>query len=1698
MLFQSVAPAAFLVTPAYAATDAAVVTVSDVTLDFSEETNEFTLKGVASESTEFVLTYNDENDETPEEAILGTVEVSEGTFTKTVYAGTCSGEDCIAHEVTSGALQFNTADYSAEFSIVDDTLWLRSGKVATVATVEAGKTYVAPQNEDVTVTFTKLPENPGSLSIEEITLSDEQVLQLGALSNVAYDITSSMENGTFEYELTLPRPEGITEEVGMVYAESVGELAQAQPVDSDFVEEDAVIATGLDHFTVFVVTFEDPQDPTPTTAGYNDYWFDYAGGTISQVPSGTNGIISAEGDNHAEITGPVFTRWGGFKNDFPVLGYETTLDVYLDMTLADGSDKRFDFSSAINNPSGGHRRDFIIHLGTNPSVVGQWLASASNNAPGWPGNPDRNPATISESGWYTIEHSFKNVGGILEVTISLYKKGDATPVGSWVLSDPSDTIGGTVGGNRYGWFTSQRFDFDWLAIDNAAISSDDPTVTTVIIPKDNVSWLFNRDITTASPYNFTTDQASIGTGSLYAHPIANTYPVATKEGNDKFIAEDFVMSPIADINKITYDYMIGSGGDTSDANHFYMSVYANFGESPENKYYDCRYSVVPSVGSTSGFTTVTFDPSQAYPVATRTGSEASPYTCPTVPADMDTLSPGSIIRVYALNMGDTSMNDTGLDGYFDNVVVDKGAEITVYDFEPMSITAPTNLGWNLRSKSASANERPVDVICGGTTNADYQTYSNGMIAHNWETTESIPNLKYQRQWMWPGSGTWNTDGTVYSATNTNYATFGSSVGTEGTWNTRVRAWVDQNGNNTFDEGIDAVSDWSNECAVTYDRTAPSVPVNPSHNNVSIPTNNFDFDWDDSTDASLPITYEFQSSLNPAETDGVLTTGLWKSGTLPTSMIHSSGAPDGTWYWQVRAIDAAGNVSDWSEIWNVTLDKVAPTTPQILGFLSPDLACSSLSNTHSITVDWTDSTDAGSGFDHYEYFIDYPLVGGGRGQWTTNRTVSQYGGSLNEGLHSVKVRAVDALGHTSSWSNTCDITTDWTAPTTTLSSPEADSTTNGEITIAGTSTDTNGVNFVSLYYQLDGESDWTLIDTVDNGSDNSPFAFSYGWTPATSGVYNIKAAGTDVAGNVEASAYVYGVTYDVAIPALSILSPSADSAFNGEFTVHGTASDALSGIDKVRVRFRNESNNALVATFWATYNSSDDTWTIDINDGVNTLADGYYLVRVVAFDNSGNTRSRTVRRIYVDSVEPSSEITSPDNDFSGDEIETNSFDGLIAGTASDDNSGVAEVNLEIMYTPFGSTDSVYWNGTDWQTDSILVTATGTDTWSYQIDPDFVEDGIYDVTSHATDNAGNVESTYTIKIIYDKTIPEVTLTIDPSSPDGDNGWYRFTEPTITLDDTDNYEVGHIEYQWNTTNDGDWIEYTGPFNPPSEGQNVLYYRGIDKVGNVMTDLGVKDVKYDKTNPAGQPLNVKVENITADDADGLWEAPTDDSDVSKYVLEWKHEDGTTRGATVSRTTFKHKLDQLKDGLWTFSVKAMDAAGNFTEQKADFRVGPGPSTSSGETTTPAVLGVSTESISGTGVGGLFNTQSTAQDEENTEETEQADAQEGAAAGTDSEGDVLGESTCAPWLYYLPLFMLLLQVLVILGFEFFRRSPGLIKLVVAAGTTLAVIVVFNFLRDMSCYVDGSWLASIAQWFPGISIAFGVITKMIAYGFIEEA
>ncbi|MFT5849794.1 MAG: hypothetical protein ACI9H6_000613 [Patiriisocius sp.] len=214
---------------------------------------------------------------------------------------------------------------------------------------------------------------------------------------------------------------------------------------------------------------------------------------------------------------------------------------------------------------------------------------------------------------------------------------------------------------------------------------EEPTVSseTIVVTGDTIGitggWWFNRDANNATPIEFNTDQASIGVGSLYVEPLPADAP-------RKFIGEFYSGQKIADTGSFSYDFRIGVGGDASDENEFYMNVYANYGESDPAKYYDCKYDVVPTVGSTGSFTTVTFDPTQAYPVTTRTGGSASPYTCPAIPADMDDDSEDSVFRMFALNMGDTSANDENLDGHFDNVVnvvtTGSNTHTTTFDFEP--------------------------------------------------------------------------------------------------------------------------------------------------------------------------------------------------------------------------------------------------------------------------------------------------------------------------------------------------------------------------------------------------------------------------------------------------------------------------------------------------------------------------------------------------------------------------------------------------------------------------------------------------------------------------------------------------------------------------------------------------------------------------------------------------------------------------------------------------------------------------------------------------------------------------------------------------------------------------------------------------------------------------------------------------------
>ena len=219
-------------------------------------------------------------------------------------------------------------------------------------------------------------------------------------------------------------------------------------------------------------------------------WFGVSGSNITRVPdfhpsTYANMVDSASGDWHARLDidpspascafgggiAPIFfgprTNWGGFSSIFPPGGYTTRVDVYLDVGWAASNfDRRFDWASAVSTPTGGHRRDFVFNVGTEPTG---FVISASNNSTrcgAFPQNPGNQPYRVSVSGWYTFEHVFLGAEGTpLVVVMNLREEATGALLMSWTRSDLTDIIGTTVGGNRYGWFVQNEI--DQLAIDDS-------------------------------------------------------------------------------------------------------------------------------------------------------------------------------------------------------------------------------------------------------------------------------------------------------------------------------------------------------------------------------------------------------------------------------------------------------------------------------------------------------------------------------------------------------------------------------------------------------------------------------------------------------------------------------------------------------------------------------------------------------------------------------------------------------------------------------------------------------------------------------------------------------------------------------------------------------------------------------------------------------------------------------------------------------------------------------------------------------------------------------------------------------------------------------------------------------------------------------------------------------------------------------
>ncbi len=272
--------------------------------------------------------------------------------------------------------------------------------------------------------------------------------------------------------------------------------------------------------------------------------------------------------------------------------------------------------------------------------------------------------------------------------------------------------------------------------------------TTTSVNQPEVGWMFNRDTDNQTPFEFNKDEASIGAGSLFVAPITNT----VNGNSDKFIGELYLYEDVANINSISYDFELANGSESKEA-HFYANAYVTL--PAPNSWYDCRYNIVPTSGSTGSFTTITFDPNESYDVVSKVPAS---YVCPSSPAD---LPEGSTLNFFVLNVGDTSANDAGVSGYLDNVVTviknGTNTHTTTYDFEP----APTS---NVTLCKYDTNQNPLE---GWTLNLlgnkveDLNVPSNIIGGVNTSAT-----LVDGASYVAFASGTWDNHGGAAAGANT--------------------------------------------------------------------------------------------------------------------------------------------------------------------------------------------------------------------------------------------------------------------------------------------------------------------------------------------------------------------------------------------------------------------------------------------------------------------------------------------------------------------------------------------------------------------------------------------------------------------------------------------------------------------------------------------------------------------------------------------------------------------------------------------------------------------------------------------------------------------------------------------------------------------------------------------------------------------
>jgi len=713
---------------------------------------------------------------------------------------------------------------------------------------------------------------------------------------------------------------------------------------------------------------------------------------------------------------------------------------------------------------------------------------------------------------------------------------------------------------------------------------------------------------------------------------------------------------------------------------------------------------------------------------------------------------------------------------------------------------------------------------------------------------------------------------------------------------------------------DKAGNVSNGTPVRVWKTDSTAPATPANFRGSAAVDQITLDWSPNTEADMYY-YRIYRSTVPGG-DYELVRSVYYSG---TQLRHSENVKGGTtYYYIIKAEDRVGNQSAPSAEVAVTplIDETAPT----VAWIRPDEGGTVGGTSTSISVRITDNSPLGIAARTFEYSVsgsgDWINIGSGTAGGSNGYSATWQLGAISTGSYDLRVTAVDHSGHATTVARTVFVDKDASAPVISASSgdgsiviswppvPDPDfgsysvrraNTLNGgyseriKITDPSITTFTDGSvnNGQTYYYKV------IFTDLYGNTAESNIVSAQPGGDQSAPELISVSIADGAVVGGPK-------FTFDV-----RATDNQRVAVMEAEYSTDGGASWSSQGLTSGTVSGPN----------YQGYYQSTFTWNTE------GITDGEVLVRIRAFDASGNVDEMQVRWLMDKTVSAATGVSAV--------VDQNKV--TISWTAVQD----ADLNA-FPYRVHRLADGVE-TASNWLSKT---TTAYTDT----IDPS--KNYIYKVETR--DSLGNTAFSAEVAVNgeQDDEAP-VIVSVSPS----DRTLLGTGEYELRVNFTDNYGSSGTSAVFEYSLDGEqWVPaqgvMNGPYsaNPPHYFTQKWYIKDL-KGDSVQVRFTVRDasgntaqkaVTYllDLTPPAA-PQNL----IGSFDGTGsitlTWQPP-EDLDVAKYVIyRATSAEGpyTQIGQVTGRDTLTYKDSSVPAALtYYYVVYAVDA---FNQQGQGSNIAP-------------------------------------------------------------------------------------------------------------------------------------------------------------------